>query len=111
MSDADPFDSARMIRDSVAAITPRGDLHRIRALRNDALGIDRATWRQIVELGWLALLLPEEHGGLGLGVRELVALSEELGGALVPEPVAAVATMVPLLPDKEREAVLAVSAG
>ncbi len=103
----DRVESVRMIRDSVGAIAPAGgDLRRIRALRADSIGIDRETWQQVVNLGWLALLLDEDQDGLGLGVRELAAIGEELGAALVPEPVMAVAAMVPLLGETDRRTVL-----
>ena len=107
MNQTDRSESVRMIRDSVGAIAPvGGDLNRIRALRGDARGVDRAVWQQVVDLGWLTLLLEEERGGLGLGVRELAAIGEELGAALVPEPVTAVAAMVPLLEGSIRQSVL-----
>jgi alkylation response protein AidB-like acyl-CoA dehydrogenase len=100
-------ENIRMIRDSVGAIAPAGaDLNRIRALRGSSSGIDAAVWRQIVELGWLTLLLDEAQGGLGLGVRELTAIGEELGAALVPEPVTAVAAIVPILAGRARDDVL-----
>jgi alkylation response protein AidB-like acyl-CoA dehydrogenase len=38
------------------------------------------------ELGWPGIAISEEHGGLGLGVVELVILQEELGYALAPSP-------------------------
>jgi alkylation response protein AidB-like acyl-CoA dehydrogenase len=107
VNETDRSESVRMIRDSVGAIAPiAGDLQRIRALRGDARGVDRAVWQQVVDLGWLTLLLDEDRGGLGLGVRELTAIGEELGSALVPEPVTAVAAMVPLLKGSTRQSVL-----
>ena len=107
MNEVGHGESVRMIRDSVGAIAPvGGDLKRIRALRADPLGFDRAMWAQVVDLGWLTLLLDEEQGGLGLGVRELAAIGEELGAALVPEPVMAVIAMVPLLTVSDRQSVL-----
>ncbi len=78
--------SLSMIRDSAAALVPRGDLRRIRALRFESPGFDRAAWRQICALGWLGLTLPESAGGSGFGMRAFVALAEELGTGLVPEP-------------------------
>lgn len=107
MNETDRRESVRMIRDSVGAIAPvGGDLNRIRALRGDSRGVDRAVWQQVVDLGWLTLLLEEDRGGLGLGVRELAAIGEELGAALAPEPVTAVAAMVPLLEGSIRGSVL-----
>jgi alkylation response protein AidB-like acyl-CoA dehydrogenase len=49
-------------------------------------------WRQMVELGWPALTIAEEHGGLGLGFVEQVLVAEELGRAVVPSPLLATAT-------------------
>ena len=43
-------------------------------------------WRQIVELGWTAMAIPEAHGGLGLGYLELCVIAEELGRSLAPVP-------------------------
>lgn len=103
----DPAENVRMIRDSVGAVAPTGaGLGRIRALRSDAVGIDRAVWQQIAEMGWLSLLIGEDQGGLGLGLRELATINEELGAALVPEPVAAVAAIAPLLAGDARERLL-----
>src|SRR6516225_9359952 len=43
-------------------------------------------WHNLVELGWLGLHLPEEHGGSGYGLPELVVVVEELGRAVAPGP-------------------------
>lgn len=100
-------DTSEMIRDSVGAIAPRGgDLKRIRNLRSDPTGIDKSVWQQIVELGWLALRLEGDQGGLGLGLQELCAIAGELGAALVPEPVLPVAASVTLLDEQTRDKVL-----
>ena len=48
---------------------------------------DPQLWERIAqELGWPALILPEEHGGFGLGYVELVALMEEMGAVLLCTP-------------------------
>ncbi len=49
---------------------------------------DAVLWSQIAEMGWLGSVLPEAHGGLGLGHVELCAIAEELGRALAPVPFA-----------------------
>lgn len=38
------------------------------------------------EVGWLALAVPEDRGGLGCGIVELVTVAEELGRALAHWP-------------------------
>jgi alkylation response protein AidB-like acyl-CoA dehydrogenase len=89
-------ENVRLIRDSAAAIaTP--DLRRIRALRFIDPGFDRGVWQQMCELGWPGLLVPEADGGSGLGMREYCALVEQLGAALVPEPLIPCAMAASLL--------------
>ncbi len=59
----------------------------VRAVMESESGYDPALWRRIgAELGWTAILVPEAHGGLGLGYVELVALMEEMGAALLCAP-------------------------
>ncbi len=43
-------------------------------------------WADAVNLGWLGLHLPEEHGGSGYGIEELVVVVEQLGRAVAPGP-------------------------
>ena len=53
----------------------------------EAGGFDAALWATIGgELGWCAVAVPEEAGGLGLGTSELVLLAEECGRRLAPAP-------------------------
>lgn len=59
-------------------------LHRF--IEDEAERYDAALWRTAAELGWLALPLAEEHGGLGAGIVELAALQEELGCRTAPVP-------------------------
>jgi len=49
-------------------------------------GRDPNHWKQFAELGLLAAVLPEEHGGLGGGGVESSIIMEEFGKALVVEP-------------------------
>jgi len=101
-------ESLRMIRDSAAAVAPRGgDLKRIRDLRFTEPGFDRAIWREMAEMGWPGLRLPEDAGGSGLGTAASCALAEELGAGLVPEPLIPVAMAAKLLPADRLPAVLA----
>jgi len=43
-------------------------------------------WRDLADLGWLGLHVPEELGGSGYGLEELVVVVEELGRAVAPGP-------------------------
>ncbi|MEQ9332495.1 acyl-CoA dehydrogenase family protein [Thalassobaculum sp.] len=54
-------------------------------LRGDA-GWSRDMWRAFAELGWLALAVPEDHGGLGGSTVDLAVLMERFGRHLVVEP-------------------------
>lgn len=78
--------SMEMIRESAGGIVSRGDLSRIRQLRFTSPGFDRATWTEICQMGWPALRIDEDKGGVGLGTLPYCALAEELGRGLVPEP-------------------------
>ena len=75
----------RTARELVAARSP---LKRIRQLRDarDPIGFSRDLWREMARLGWAGILIPEAHGGAGLGYTELMVVLEELGRGLVPEP-------------------------
>jgi alkylation response protein AidB-like acyl-CoA dehydrogenase len=61
----------------------------VREVLNDAgTPFHRDLWTRIGEMGWLGTAIPEEHGGLGLGMLEMCVLAEEMGRALAPVPFA-----------------------
>jgi alkylation response protein AidB-like acyl-CoA dehydrogenase len=87
-----------MIRRSASALAAAGGgVGRARRLRGDARGFDRNVWREMCSQGWSGLCVPESGGGAGLGVRALCALAEELGMALVPEPLVSCALSASLI--------------
>lgn len=57
---------------------------RVRALAETETAHDDGLWRAIAEQGWTGLAVPEEHGGLGLGLVELAVVAEEAGRACLP---------------------------
>src|SRR3954465_13673838 len=71
-------------RDFLASRYPAEEVRRL-ALE-DERGCTDEQWAAIAELGWPALVIPEDDGGLGLGVVELCVLQEQLGYALAPTP-------------------------
>lgn len=92
----------RMIRESAAVFAPRGDLKRVREQRYQREGFSRAVWDEMFANGWLGIALPESMGGAGLGMAEYCALLEELGAALVPEPIVAAVMAARLSGDVNR---------
>jgi alkylation response protein AidB-like acyl-CoA dehydrogenase len=60
----------------------------MRELRDtkDELGFSRSLWKEMAELGWTGILLPEEYGGSDLGFAELGVVLEECGRTLAPYP-------------------------
>jgi len=49
-------------------------------------GFSRELWKNMLELGWLDLSLPEDVGGLGLPLTYSSLIFEELGRAIAPAP-------------------------
>jgi alkylation response protein AidB-like acyl-CoA dehydrogenase len=47
---------------------------------------DSSLWDEMADLGWPGIFVDESHGGQGLGVLELVILTEELGYVAAPSP-------------------------
>jgi len=62
------------------------DSKQLHAHLDGELALDRVLWEQAAQLGWLAIGLPEEFGGLGLGAQGLDALHRELGSRAAPGP-------------------------
>jgi len=58
----------------------------VRELMESDTGFDEATWKQLTDLGWTGMAIPEEYGGLGFGFVELTILMEEMGRKLLPAP-------------------------
>lgn len=71
------------VRTLLADIAPPA---RLRHLGETPGGFDRQVWGAIAEAGWLGILVPEAQGGLGLGLRELLVVMEQIGYQPLPEP-------------------------
>jgi 3-oxocholest-4-en-26-oyl-CoA dehydrogenase beta subunit len=56
------------------------------AVAGDPAGFSADLWKEMVELGWTGLAVPEGHGGVGEGFLEACLLVEEMGAAQVPSP-------------------------
>jgi len=58
----------------------------VRAMEEDEKGYSPELWQKMAQQGWMGLIIPENYGGTGMNVCELVVLVEEFGRALVPGP-------------------------
>ena len=58
----------------------------VRAMAKDEKGYTSELWRQMGEMGWMGLIIPEEYGGAGGSFFDLVILLEEMGRACLPGP-------------------------
>ncbi|MEZ5637725.1 MAG: acyl-CoA dehydrogenase [Burkholderiaceae bacterium] len=91
-------DAIAMLRDSAADFLGATDQRqRVRALEAQGGGFDRAVWRQMAELGWWSILVPEDAGGLGLGMAEVAVVAEQAGRQLLPEPLVDAGVLPPAL--------------
>jgi alkylation response protein AidB-like acyl-CoA dehydrogenase len=58
----------------------------VRRLMATEEAITAEFWQKLAEQGWLGILYPEEDGGSGMGLVDLVVLMEEIGRAVMPGP-------------------------
>jgi alkylation response protein AidB-like acyl-CoA dehydrogenase len=73
-------------------------------------GRDPVIWDGFVAMGLTGLLVPVDHGGLGLGLVEAVLVAIELGRANVSEPLADTALVAAPLVDPADQAAIATGA-
>jgi alkylation response protein AidB-like acyl-CoA dehydrogenase len=56
----------------------------IKRMAEDEKGNPPDLWKKMAQLGWLGLIFPEQYGGGGGSIIDLVALEEEMGRACLP---------------------------
>ena len=80
-------DDHRALADTASDLLRKRDARgAARALLEGASEALPEFWRDVADLGWLGLHLPEEYGGSGYGIPELVVVVEEMGRAIAPGP-------------------------
>ncbi len=82
-------DEQRALRDAVRSyLRGRFGPQQVRDLYEapDGDGVPAALWQALGEQGWLAVLVPEEHDGIGLGLLDAAVLAREFGAGTVPGP-------------------------
>src|SRR5207248_9245400 len=58
----------------------------VRQMMATETAVTDAFWTKLAEQGWLGITYPEEDGGSGLGLIDLVVLMAEVGRAVMPGP-------------------------
>ncbi|MEL7187301.1 MAG: acyl-CoA dehydrogenase family protein [Pseudomonadota bacterium] len=79
----------QMVRESAADfLTAQAGPAALRAIRDteNPLGYSADTWQQMIELGWPAILIVEEHGGLGFSHAAMGQIMELSGSTLACSP-------------------------
>ena len=90
MVDLTLTDEQQMLRDGVQRfVAQHYEFEKRRALVASELGHSPDHWRLFAELGWLAVGLPEDAGGLGGSCIDTSIVMEAFGAGLVLEPYAA----------------------
>jgi len=67
-------------------LADRAPLSYVREMYDDPTGTTPAMWKELAALGLTGMLIPEEHGGLGLTFVDVGVVAEELGRAVHPGP-------------------------
>jgi len=80
-------DEQRDLQNGVAKILEQARISpRVRSVINGETEWDEESWNELVEFGLPAMVVPEEHGGLGLSMIELALAAEELGRSAAAVP-------------------------
>lgn len=78
----------QMLKDAAKSfIQEQSPVSRLRKVRDDGKdGFDAGLWKEMVDMGWTGILVPEEYGGSGLGYLGIGVVLEECGRTLAPSP-------------------------
>ena len=82
------YDEAQqaIAREASRVLAARHDKARLLALLEQTGQYDETFWQTCIEQGWTALAIPEDHGGLGLGLVELGIVAQACGSATSGAP-------------------------
>src|ERR1700749_857615 len=87
-----------MLRDAAKSwVSEKSPVTAFRKMRDrgNADGFDRAAWKEMAEMGWAGILIPEDLGGTGLGYLTLGLVLEETGRTLTASPLISTALTAP----------------
>jgi alkylation response protein AidB-like acyl-CoA dehydrogenase len=77
----------QMLRDSALSFAAEKlPVSQLRALRSKGEGYDKSAWKEMAELGFAGVLIPEEFGGSGFGYVGLGQVLEAQGRTIAASP-------------------------
>lgn len=92
------------VRDAARrALSGAFSLDELRAADSAPPELVQRLWNVAIEAGWTGLLIPEEAGGVGLGMAAGIVVAEELGRSLAPGAWGASLALAPCLGLEERK--------
>jgi alkylation response protein AidB-like acyl-CoA dehydrogenase len=75
-----------MLNVAQAFCKEKSPINKVRDLMTDDAGYDIDIWEEIGSLGWLGIAIPEEYGGVGLSISEIVPVAEQMGRYMLSSP-------------------------
>lgn len=83
-----------MLRDAARGfLADAAPVANLRANRDQGRPFDTGLWREMVQMGWAGVLVPEAQGGADMGHRAAGILAEEMGRTLAASPFISSAVM------------------
>ncbi|WP_026941972.1 acyl-CoA dehydrogenase family protein [Hellea balneolensis] len=64
----------------------KSPMEKVRKLMESERGFDADVWKEIGPLGWLGIAIPEEYGGVGLSLTEVVPVVEQMARRMMHSP-------------------------
>jgi alkylation response protein AidB-like acyl-CoA dehydrogenase len=84
----------KMLADGVERfVREHGRFEQWRKLTAAGAAYDEDNWRRMADMGWLALAIPEEHGGFGASAADTMIVAEGIGRGLLREPFVSTSVM------------------
>jgi len=79
-------EQAELLESAAKYCRDKSSVDTVRGLIEDELGYDPAVFAEMAELGWLGIAIPEQYGGAGLELAEVVPVVEQMGRNLMGGP-------------------------
>lgn len=79
-------EQAQLLDIATSFCRDKSPMDKVRSLLEDEQGYETSIWKEMADLGWLGIAVPEEFGGIGLSLAEVVPVVEQMGRTLMSNP-------------------------